>query len=329
VTEDGDAMLIKLAAGEQCLDVQGASRRNGANVLIWPCHGRANQRWRIPVNDTGEPPLTGIINGSFEEFVVSSDLRTWKLVRLDGWKALETRHIKETDKLSGIDVNSLKKEIDAEIWDAQTGLPASAGDYKVELDAHRKNIDALLQMFMVEAGKTYTLSFDAYGRKPESSDVEVWIDGYYVETISPVEQWQTYTYPVVEGETHSILLREVKQQSDGFGAVLDNVQLLSDDDREAPTVPQNLSATAIAGGVELAWKRLAIMSPWPVTKCCAMVPSSPRCRRTATAIPASWPAPPTATRCWRSMPVATDPKPVLRQPPRRWPAMMRRPLACR
>lgn len=31
----------------KCMDVQGASSSNGANIILWPCHGGANQKWRF------------------------------------------------------------------------------------------------------------------------------------------------------------------------------------------------------------------------------------------------------------------------------------------
>jgi hypothetical protein len=39
---------------EGCLDVEGASRSRGALVLDWPCHGGANQKWRLLARGPGD-----------------------------------------------------------------------------------------------------------------------------------------------------------------------------------------------------------------------------------------------------------------------------------
>ncbi|NNN30753.1 endonuclease [Streptomyces sp. S3(2020)] len=41
-----DFMLVNRATGK-CLDVNGWSTADGANIQLWTCHGGANQRWRI------------------------------------------------------------------------------------------------------------------------------------------------------------------------------------------------------------------------------------------------------------------------------------------
>jgi hypothetical protein len=41
------------AGTEKCLDVNGASRDNGANVLAWDCHGGPNQQWRLDRDGDG------------------------------------------------------------------------------------------------------------------------------------------------------------------------------------------------------------------------------------------------------------------------------------
>jgi hypothetical protein len=45
--------LASRASGK-CLDVVGASRSPGADVIVWSCHGDENQRWTLP-----EPGATG------------------------------------------------------------------------------------------------------------------------------------------------------------------------------------------------------------------------------------------------------------------------------
>ncbi|GAA4252684.1 RICIN domain-containing protein [Dactylosporangium darangshiense] len=35
------------AADNRCMDVNGASKDNGAQIVIWDCHGQANQLWKL------------------------------------------------------------------------------------------------------------------------------------------------------------------------------------------------------------------------------------------------------------------------------------------
>lgn len=45
----GAHTVVKIRAKHsgKCLDVEGASRANGAKVIQWDCHGGANQKWRL------------------------------------------------------------------------------------------------------------------------------------------------------------------------------------------------------------------------------------------------------------------------------------------
>jgi hypothetical protein len=38
---------IRIAKSGMCLDVSGGSKSDRAEVIQWPCHGKANQRWRV------------------------------------------------------------------------------------------------------------------------------------------------------------------------------------------------------------------------------------------------------------------------------------------
>jgi len=42
---NGDGTITALQSG-QCLDVNGGGTANGTGIIIWPCHGQANQQWR-------------------------------------------------------------------------------------------------------------------------------------------------------------------------------------------------------------------------------------------------------------------------------------------
>ena len=37
----------RVKVGNQCLDVEGGSRRNGARVITWRCHSGPNQKFRM------------------------------------------------------------------------------------------------------------------------------------------------------------------------------------------------------------------------------------------------------------------------------------------
>ncbi|GAA2349429.1 RICIN domain-containing protein [Dactylosporangium salmoneum] len=41
------------AADNRCLDVNGGSKDNGAQILIWDCHGGPNQLWKLVRNGDG------------------------------------------------------------------------------------------------------------------------------------------------------------------------------------------------------------------------------------------------------------------------------------
>ena len=44
LTDSGE---IKSDLNDFCLDVKGANPNNGANVIMWPCHGEDNQKWTL------------------------------------------------------------------------------------------------------------------------------------------------------------------------------------------------------------------------------------------------------------------------------------------
>jgi hypothetical protein len=45
--------VIRNSATQQCLDVPGASRENGAKLIVWNCNGGKNQNWRYRVPGAG------------------------------------------------------------------------------------------------------------------------------------------------------------------------------------------------------------------------------------------------------------------------------------
>lgn len=50
VPAGGGAYYIKDGIG-RCMDVNKASMDDGAAVIMWPCHGRGNQLWRLTTNN--------------------------------------------------------------------------------------------------------------------------------------------------------------------------------------------------------------------------------------------------------------------------------------
>src|SRR3954467_7707933 len=53
--------------GNKCLDVNGAGTANGTSVIIWDCHGQANQQWRFNADGTitavGSGRCLDLVNG--------------------------------------------------------------------------------------------------------------------------------------------------------------------------------------------------------------------------------------------------------------------------
>ncbi|MFB6980130.1 RICIN domain-containing protein [Streptomyces scopuliridis] len=73
--------LVNRSSGK-CLEVEGGSRADGANVLQWACHGGARQRWRVEDlgNDTSR--LVNAASGKTLDTAACSvadgaDLRQW------------------------------------------------------------------------------------------------------------------------------------------------------------------------------------------------------------------------------------------------------------
>jgi len=122
-------------------------------------------------------------NGSFEQFEVVKDHRRRKEVRLSQWGTRDTSGFGPGAEVGQIEPSELGAETLSKVWTADIGAAATDGDYKIELDAGTA-VDALLQDFPSQADSVYTLSFDAYRRRRDSSDIEVWVDGRYRNTVS-------------------------------------------------------------------------------------------------------------------------------------------------
>ncbi len=167
----------------------------------------------LPDGSSGEL----LTNGNF-----SADTNT-----APSWRAVATDGITNADYQGGINVNTLPDGDLKMLTHDAAGLPSSNDSSpQVELDGNAADVDAIYQQVKTVAGETYTLSFDAFARRADSSDVEVWWGDQYVKTITVGTDWDTYTVNLPgDGTSQTLMLREVPNQSDNSGTVLSNVSL--------------------------------------------------------------------------------------------------------
>ena len=142
-------------------------------------------------------------NGSFENF--DRNVRKWSYVYFDNWRGK------------------------GEVWSNRMGRTSIEGNYKIELDTNSKVVDNLTQSITTQEGKKYLFHLDAYARKKGTSDFELLVDGEVILRVSPTSNWQKYgaTFTGKGGE-QTITIRELKNQNNGYGAIIDNVVVRSD-----------------------------------------------------------------------------------------------------
>ena len=144
-----------------------------------------------------------IQNGSFEQYTTTKDLQRWKFAQLHNWQGY------------------------GKVWTNQIGKAATSGDYKIELDANKK-YNNLSQKITTQANQKYKISLDAYARRAKTSDFEILVDSEVVSKITPDNKWQSYSaYFIGVGATQTLTLREISTQNDRFGALIDNVSLIT------------------------------------------------------------------------------------------------------
>jgi hypothetical protein len=144
-------------------------------------------------------------NGSFENFSIDKDNGRWKLVHFDNWDG------------SG------------ELWTNRLGRVSTKGEYKAELDVGRNSINELTQKIQTVSGEKYTLSLDAYARRAGTSDFELLIDGEVALKVTPSGDWKKYGVEFVgNGSEQSIGIRELAEQDNGLGTIIDNFSVQSD-----------------------------------------------------------------------------------------------------
>ncbi|MRJ02713.1 MAG: hypothetical protein GXO19_07670 [Epsilonproteobacteria bacterium] len=142
-----------------------------------------------------------IQNGGFESFDAES-VNKWKYVHLEGWEGT------------------------AEVWSNKKGRVSRDGEYKIELDTKDSIVDQLSQVVTTEAGKHYLITLDAYARRSGTSDFEILVDGEVIARVTPTNRWYKYGGTFVgKGGEQTITLRELEDQNDGYGALIDTVVL--------------------------------------------------------------------------------------------------------
>ncbi|WP_294300872.1 cadherin domain-containing protein [uncultured Sphingomonas sp.] len=149
-----------------------------------------------------------IVNGSFEQAsVAANSWRTNTNGQVAGW----------TGSGAGI-----------EVWNnGYNGVTPSNGANVVEVDGQT---GALSQSVKTAAGQAYNLSFDFAGRPGAlaSSKFEVVWNGTVIATIAPTNSTMTTQKLTVTGTggTDTLSFRAVAGDTDGLGALLDNVSLV-------------------------------------------------------------------------------------------------------
>jgi hypothetical protein len=146
-----------------------------------------------------------IQNGSFENFTVTKDHGKWKKVTFDNWVG------------------------EGEVWGHALGRVATKGTHKAELDVGRRSVNSLTQTITTVEGEAYLLSLDAYGRKANSSDFELFVDGESLLQVTPTREWKKYGIKFTGGGgEQEVMIREIDAQDNGVGTVIDNFSIQSD-----------------------------------------------------------------------------------------------------
>jgi hypothetical protein len=151
-----------------------------------------------------------LVNGSFEATPLASN--QWHAFdAIAGWTAISGGTI--------------------ELWNSVNGVQATNGSNFGELD-YLGARDGLYQTVGTEAGRTYTLSFDARLRPNTSaatSTIEVLWNDRVVSSVPPGTDWKTYNFTVTgTGGNDRLTFREAQNEGgDGLGALYDNVSLVA------------------------------------------------------------------------------------------------------
>ncbi|WMS45306.1 glycerophosphodiester phosphodiesterase family protein (plasmid) [Acuticoccus sp. MNP-M23] len=203
---------------------------DGSNTLVIEETGGSLDTTGIFIDDvsvvkTADAPAGSadgnlIVNGSFENINGTSH-RSWGRYAPDG----------EIAGWSNVDPNPTQRiELHADTSD--NGVSASDGQYFVDMDGDGNNLEIVQTVEGVEAGSTYTLSFDVADIDPDADDdaIEVSWGGEVVYTGTPGEAWETIRLEVVGGAgdgTDTLAFRHLATDLNGDGIALDNVSLMA------------------------------------------------------------------------------------------------------
>ncbi|MEO0421607.1 MAG: cadherin domain-containing protein [Pseudomonadota bacterium] len=148
-----------------------------------------------------------LVNGSFE----SESVNDWTTVtELEGWETVGR----------------------TELWESGfSGTEASDGDVSIELDANRGGAEGIYQNVDLAEGEVHQVSFDLRARPNTSDDtntVEVYWNGELVMEVTPDStEWETITFEVTGSDgTDQLMFMESSEDSDSYGAHIDNVSLV-------------------------------------------------------------------------------------------------------
>lgn len=153
----------------------------------------------VPIVDDGGDTYGAniLVNGNVEQ-----------LVQPDGWKSHANADFPGWKNSGGTTIEVFR----------------SNGNQVMDLDS-TTSVDTIYQDVATVAGKTYKLTFNAFG-VANTSDVEVVWNGQVVGTVKPGTASQSYTFEVLgTGGTVRLMFREPAGQNSNDGARLDNISL--------------------------------------------------------------------------------------------------------
>ncbi|NPA03813.1 MAG: DUF642 domain-containing protein, partial [Epsilonproteobacteria bacterium] len=145
-------------------------------------------------------------NGSFEEFELVKGKRLYAEVKLKDWNTpFET----------------------VRLWTNRKFGSATDGSYKLALDTHKRAFDQISQEVETKEGVLYELCLDAIARMNRSSQFEIYVDNERVLKVKPSKsKWNRYCVSFVgNGKPQTVAIKELSNEDDGRGAILDNVTL--------------------------------------------------------------------------------------------------------
>lgn len=177
--------------------------------------------WSVSANS-----IQPLQNWDFKNFIMINshiktkiNKKTWKeykywsaLVKMNWWKYTLANWIDKNHKIdfSKFDMNWLSR-IHISNWISNW----------IYIDWTKYFVEAIYQEFTTNGEDE--ISFNLTPSRAWTSDVELYIDWKYIETITPNREIIRYHYKLWTWNKHSILFKEVDSQNDWRWAILDNV----------------------------------------------------------------------------------------------------------